>query len=196
MAIPQSIRFWACIVGGLVFFSIVSSVIWRSVCSDSNYRYQPTQSSSEDNNGTSNLRHLIDETTWHALKITKDNQKDAANHPAKASNTTPNPRLLTVVCDAKITDFALVFFTYCLVVVGWFTMKSNVQTLQDMSDLMSFWQLRSDIRGFQMPSPILAILWKSISLLRTTGKLSQSCLKSKRRSGQLQICLPLSENWL
>jgi hypothetical protein len=34
--------------------------------------------------------------------------------------------------DLKITDLALVFFTYCLVVVGWYTMRSNERTLHDM----------------------------------------------------------------
>ena len=34
-------------------------------------------------------------------------------------------------CDTKITDWTLVFFTYALVVVGWFTLRSNEQTAVD-----------------------------------------------------------------
>lgn len=34
--------------------------------------------------------------------------------------------------DATVTDLALVFFTYCLVIVGWATMRSNESTLQEI----------------------------------------------------------------
>ncbi len=34
--------------------------------------------------------------------------------------------------DVKATDWALIFFTYCLVLVGWFTMRSNENVLRDI----------------------------------------------------------------
>lgn len=35
-------------------------------------------------------------------------------------------------CDTKITDWALIFFTYALVIVGWFTMRGNEQMTRDV----------------------------------------------------------------
>lgn len=37
-----------------------------------------------------------------------------------------------IICDAKGTELGLVFFTYCLVVVGWFTVRSNELTTQTL----------------------------------------------------------------
>jgi hypothetical protein len=34
--------------------------------------------------------------------------------------------------DLKASNIGLIFFTYCLVTVGWFSMKSNEQTLHDL----------------------------------------------------------------
>jgi len=37
-----------------------------------------------------------------------------------------------IFCDTRISDILLVFFTYCLVVVGWFTMRSNQETMREL----------------------------------------------------------------
>src|ERR1700735_549965 len=39
-------------------------------------------------------------------------------------------RLLEFVCGTKITDLALVFLTYCLVIVGWFAIRSDQNTAE------------------------------------------------------------------
>jgi hypothetical protein len=125
MKISLSICFFIWIVGGLAVFTFVTSITWRSVCSDPEQGNYPTQSSSENDQGGGPLRHLIDDSTWRA--ITEADQKNAANHPAQTSNTKPNPRLITVICDAKISDLALAYFTYCLVIVGWFGIRSSAE---------------------------------------------------------------------
>ena len=38
----------------------------------------------------------------------------------------------SVLCELKLTDIAIAFFTYCLVVVGWFTIRSNEQTVKNL----------------------------------------------------------------
>ena len=37
-----------------------------------------------------------------------------------------------IICDAKGSELGLVFFTYCLVAVGWFTVRSNELTTQTL----------------------------------------------------------------
>jgi hypothetical protein len=36
------------------------------------------------------------------------------------------------LCDLKITDVAIAFFSYCLAVIGWFTIRSNEQTVRTL----------------------------------------------------------------
>src|SRR5579864_83543 len=57
-----------------------------------------------------------------------------ASHQTNHSDAAENEYWpYTLLCgEMKLTDLALVFFTYCLVVVGWFTMKSNERTSQDI----------------------------------------------------------------
>ena len=40
--------------------------------------------------------------------------------------------------EAKVTDIALVFFTCCLVIVGWFTIRSGERTTRDMERAYMF----------------------------------------------------------
>ena len=50
--------------------------------------------------------------------------QDAA--PNQGREDDPKPLL----CDTRLTDILLVFFTYCLVIVGWATMRSNEDTVK------------------------------------------------------------------
>ena len=52
--------------------------------------------------------------------------------------------------EMKLTDLALVFFTYCLVVVGWFTLRSNERTAQDIERSHVF--LSADIKRRWIPN--------------------------------------------
>jgi hypothetical protein len=122
MKIPLSIRFFLWIIGGFIILSILSILTWRSICSTLEYGDNPTQSPIEYDNRTGNLHHLIDHSALRAVTNAKGNDKDAAT---QTSETKQNPRLVTVICDAKITDLGLVYFTYCLVIVGWFAIQSD-----------------------------------------------------------------------
>jgi hypothetical protein len=40
---------------------------------------------------------------------------------------------MSLTCgEMKFTDLALVFFTYCLVIVGWYTLRSNQRAVEDI----------------------------------------------------------------
>lgn len=41
-----------------------------------------------------------------------------------------NTRTLSLICGAKITDLALVYLTYCLVIVGWFGIRSSQEAAE------------------------------------------------------------------
>jgi hypothetical protein len=43
-----------------------------------------------------------------------------------------NTKETALVCDAKGTDLGLLYFTYCLVIVGWFGIRSNELTVQSL----------------------------------------------------------------
>ena len=52
---------------------------------------------------------------------------------ACASQTNDHYLIVYLFCgEMRLTDLALVFFTYCLVVVGAFTLRSNQRTVQDL----------------------------------------------------------------
>lgn len=134
MKVPLSVQFFSWIFGGLFFIVAAFGITWYSVCSGpSQY---PTVASPQQNERGDQLRHLIDESIWRA--ITQSNQTNAANKIDHAQEAKPNPRLLSVICDAKITDWALAFFTYALVIVGWFGIKSSAQSTRDMERALCF----------------------------------------------------------
>jgi hypothetical protein len=56
------------------------------------------------------------------------------------SDEEPSRREDTVqwLCDAGVADFALIFFTYCLVIVGWATIRSGQRTAADIERALVF----------------------------------------------------------
>jgi hypothetical protein len=133
MRMPLAICFFVWIIGGFAGLCIIVFLTWHVVCSGSEQSNYPAQTTNEKDNGGGALRHLIDNSTRRAITDSQSDQKVAAGHPTEASNTKQNPRLLAAVCEAKITDLGLVYFTYCLVIVGWFGIRSseiNVQKLE------------------------------------------------------------------
>jgi hypothetical protein len=51
---------------------------------------------------------------------------------ARESSCTSIPALSWLCDEARFTDLLLAYFTYCLVVVGWFGIKSNELTVQNL----------------------------------------------------------------
>lgn len=126
MKIPLPAQFFLWIFGGLFVIVVVFSITWQSVCSEpSEY---PKERGHQQDQGSEALRHLISESIWRS--ITKDKQTDTAGKAKNADKPAPNPRLLSTICDAKITDWGLAFFTYCLVIVGWFAIRSTKENTE------------------------------------------------------------------
>lgn len=55
-------------------------------------------------------------------------QAESNEEYARASKNDIAPALSKLLCNASATEIALVYFTYCLVIVGWFTMRSGERT--------------------------------------------------------------------
>jgi len=100
-------------------------------------RYAVCSSQSQNSTSPPNQNHPT-----NAQKNKPDSGANSASqrqekHPAN-QNKTPNtiennygPDAL--LCgESKLTDLALVFFTFCLAVVGWFSLRSNEQTTIDL----------------------------------------------------------------
>ena len=59
---------------------------------------------------------------------TKDQSTNQTNHASNLTDADYSPKSL--FCgETKGTDLALVFFTYCLAIVGWFTLRSSERNL-------------------------------------------------------------------
>jgi hypothetical protein len=52
------------------------------------------------------------------------------------------------LCDAKITDVAIAFFTYCLVVVGWFQLSGGEKILRDVERAHVFARISVTASGY------------------------------------------------
>jgi hypothetical protein len=66
---------------------------------------------------------------WDFIEF-KPPQANDQNAQLKDSSTKWSPSWLCE--EGKITDFLLVYFTYCLVIVGWFTIRSAERTAADV----------------------------------------------------------------
>lgn len=95
------------------------------------------QSTDETNDWRDTLRHLIEKPTIRRILLTKPQQEYSKDH-----NQTPNRKIqelsapYRLICDAKITDIGIMFFTYCPVIVGWFGIKSNQRTVEDLERVL------------------------------------------------------------
>jgi hypothetical protein len=137
MKVPLSIQFSGWIALGLIMiagFLLASETICFAPLEGS----KRDQSSRETNNWPGTLGQLIDEPILRDIALSNPQQTDTESHNdapnQKVSQANPYP----LICDAKITDLGIMFFTYCLVVVGWFTLKSNERTLQDIEGARIF----------------------------------------------------------
>jgi hypothetical protein len=64
--------------------------------------------------------------------LVQKQQAESDEEYARASENDDVGPLPNLLCDVRITDIALVYFTYCLVIVGWFTLRSGERTSRDL----------------------------------------------------------------
>jgi hypothetical protein len=113
------------IVGGLAVLVLAVTVASKTICAE------PTSDTGEHNQrthqtdkGPSALAHLLDEPTSSKISLAEVRQRHAETANKQSDQKVSEfPR--RVICDAKSTDIGVMFFTYCLVVVGWFGIKSE-----------------------------------------------------------------------
>ncbi len=118
----ERIRFGSAFLAGLVFCFILLPALHESKC------LQERVSATETN----------DASNPHYTKVDSFTEKNKNQNSNRSDDGTPkidcDYLLKAVICagDMKLTDLALVFFTYSLFVVGWFTLRSNERTLEDL----------------------------------------------------------------
>jgi hypothetical protein len=78
-----------------------------------------------EQNETANRQN---QETGGAADLSKNNNTD---HKQGAPSQINDPPRQSVLCtELRLTDLALVFFTYCLVIVGWFGLRSSERNLE------------------------------------------------------------------
>lgn len=71
----------------------------------------------------------LDEDISNAVSIAPQKQKTSSDKERTyATNKDIVGLFSDLLCDVHITEIALVYFTYCLVIVGWFTIRSGERT--------------------------------------------------------------------
>ena len=79
------------------------------------------------------------------------------------------------ICKSDMTDIALVFFTYCLVIIGWATMRSNELTMREIERARVFAGPYSNVQPLLDGTFEIGIQW--VNQGRTTGILKELCYR-------------------
>jgi hypothetical protein len=75
----------------------------------------------------------LDEDISNALSVVTQKQNTKSEKAGtRAGNNDIEGLFSDLLCDVHITDIAVVYFTYCLVIVGWFAMRSRERTSKDL----------------------------------------------------------------
>jgi hypothetical protein len=121
MRLSLGLQFFIWIIGGLVLVVALPFLASRSICHVSKIE-QHHQTTEEDDEWSNALLDLFDEPSRSSFAQSDQPHADTGNDSAgEQKPQTPYP----LVCDAKGTDLALVYFTFCLVIVGWFGIRSG-----------------------------------------------------------------------
>jgi hypothetical protein len=128
MKLSLSLQFWAWIVGGII-------IAWIGLYGLDQY-CNATATLSEkatDRGGAKAQQHSHLGNQPAPLRLLAYEEKEPRAQRQDASeNENKKSWSRSVLCDLKITDIAIAFFTYCLAVVGWFTIRSNEQTVMNL----------------------------------------------------------------
>lgn len=64
--------------------------------------------------------------------LVQKQQAESDEEYARAPENDVAGSIRNLLCEVRVTDIALVYFTYCLVIVGWSTMRSGERTSRDL----------------------------------------------------------------
>ena len=121
---PPALAERALIAACVGFAILLRAAGWRwtaTSCSAPPIRASDTNNNAEGENKNADY-------IWYEFGSTKQVNPHAPNDPPQTAKNDGYTQ--PWLCDLKIGDLALVFFTYCLVVVGWFGIRSGEQTVR------------------------------------------------------------------
>jgi hypothetical protein len=132
------------IVGGMVFAGGLG--LWLSnICSisgqTSSYRASeqsnehPTQQKDATGNGLNRGQDIGTSLKDIANSLSAINRRQQERDTSEINQ---HPQSETTLCNIRIADLALIYFTYCLVVVGFFTMRSAETSAQQIERAFLF----------------------------------------------------------
>jgi hypothetical protein len=125
MALSLQAKFYLLIaVGVVVFVALVGLGTWLSYPSQTGPAKQSARTEKNAEHPYNVPPNVIGTLVMAAPREAASADAERSDSPQKAEQKSFG------FWDATVTDLALVLFTYCLVIVGWATMKSNEQTLR------------------------------------------------------------------
>lgn len=132
-------QFLLAIVLGVLVFGIGPIWVHRTYCSLHGHGHVIAQKPATGQNDNANqFQNII---VFPTGTYSSQNGPDTNERQAAEGEHIRHPWL----CSAELTDIAIAFFTYCLVVVGWATMRSNEETVRDVESPHVAFHFRAQI---------------------------------------------------
>jgi hypothetical protein len=123
---PLHIFFFVWILGGLLAVFVAPVLVKISLCeAPSRQEQRPVHDEKQPSQNNDNAEQIN--------YVTAEQKQQSAEQKGKADRFYKYYLNRSGFCEeAKLTDIALVFFTYCLVVVGWFTVRSGERSTHQL----------------------------------------------------------------
>ena len=130
MKLSLAIQFGIWIIGGLAALLVAISLASRTICvAPSLDSHNHNQGAHQANYRPNALTDLIDEPTSRRIALAEPKHQDTENHSEQPDKSI-SAFARRVICDARSTDIGIMFFTYCLVIVGWFGIRSDERSTE------------------------------------------------------------------
>jgi hypothetical protein len=149
LTFPIAWRFSVLVAFGFLIFLVAPLALRQISCEPKALNRQTIESDGHSSGGKLPAGHIPISAEW--ISATEHQQAAGQDdHPAGHNYRFWSSEWFCG--DLKVTDLALVYFTYCLVVVGWFTLRSNERALQEIErarvslSTLKFSRLGGDIR--------------------------------------------------
>jgi len=146
-------QFWLMIAVGCVVFFLVP--LWFRISSCPALQSErmnhdendgPVDNGEKPENYQYGTTYIADGISNAPAVVVQKHQAESDKEPTSASDKDIVRLLSDLLCDAHFTDIALVYFTYCLVIVGLFTLRSGERTSRDLE--------RARLSGGPLPGTI------------------------------------------
>ena len=130
----------------------------------------------------------VEEKPTDAIAPTSTKQREDAGQSKEQTAIDDDGWLRKAVCEARLTDVALVFFTYCLVIVGWATMRTTDVGARQIERAFLF----LGTQDHQLAGTVLKATLTAANSGRSPGVLSEFYIAQppQSRRGGLPIRVP------